>query len=273
MSNFFALNGEDKSIMYNSDIICLVETWCLKDVNFLGELARFKCIQHNAKKLSVMGRGIGGMILLVDEQKLRIQNVTTGDNYIIIITNNIQSGDLLLIASLYVQPSPEKDDVLIDIFASIENLMESFPTAKVMILGDLNARISDDNIKSINLQCTNYLFETRESPDKVKTSRGRLLGELCANLDLTVINGRSADDVKGNFTYISTNGNSCIDLALCNPEVLNHVKQFKILNIPNSKHLPLTLTLGDYQINTSKDEKLKWHSEKRMIIKIYYKPR
>ena len=67
------------------------------------------------------------------------------------------------------------------------------------------------------------------------------LGPMCAILDLTIVNGTI--DNSGNFTYISTHGNSLIDYIIVSPELCKLFSYFSIQCNVLSPHMPIEATL------------------------------
>ena len=64
---------------------------------------------------------------------------------------------------------------------------------------------------------------------------------LCAILDLTTVNGTIVSS--GNFTYISTHGNSLIDYIIVYPELCKLFLYFSIQYNVLSPHMPIEATL------------------------------
>ena len=90
----------------------------------------------------------------------------------------------------------------------------------ILLCGDLNSRTDSLNISNdIDTdEIRHDLFdETRQSEDTIVNQFGGSLLSMCAILDLTIVNGTIVNS--GNFTYISTHGNSLIDYIIVSPEL------------------------------------------------------
>ena len=90
----------------------------------------------------------------------------------------------------------------------------------ILLCGDLNSRTDSLNFSNAidTDEIRHDLFdETRQSEDTIVNQFGRSLLSMCAILDLTIVNGTIVNS--GNFTYISTHGNSLIDYIIVSPEL------------------------------------------------------
>ena len=63
----------------------------------------------------------------------------------------------------------------------------------------------------------------RKSCDKTVSQNGKDLLNFCDVYSVAVMNGRCGSDINGSFTYISTQGCSLINCALCSPDLLPFV--------------------------------------------------
>ena len=118
-----------------------------------------------------------------------------------------------------------------------------------MVIGDLNSRIGnwtlieEDGDEEEDLCASNTIDDTHEkryTKDYILNTFGRQLIELANVCKLVPLNGNVAGDKDGNFTFISTQGNSVIDLALVSPEIYNaNVCCLHVLPRVESSHSPL----------------------------------
>ena len=216
-------------------------------------------------KLSKQGRCSGGVVVLVKKylQDYIVNLNTECPNCIILKLKNMLYKDLICVFP-YIPCSTSP------FYNGFENrnginILESYlydiyidnNDCNFLILGDLNSRIS--NIQPIHecLTATKYLDDvnsssffndddasfTRQSKDTVLNSFGKSLIELCASLNLLVLNGLSDNDKDGNFTFISPNGNSVIDYCICSEDLLSHDLFLDIVPQVDSWHLPLTFEI------------------------------
>jgi len=66
---------------------------------------------------------------------------------------------------------------------------------------------------------------------------------LCNATALIIVNGRADRDTRGKYTYLSDQGSSAIDYCLCPTEIFHRIQQFKINELIDSKHQPITVEL------------------------------
>lgn len=83
----------------------------------------------------------------------------------------------------------------------------------LMIIGDFNAHIGQLNQIEENVVASPNVFDKRKSLHETCHDRGLTLVNVMENVDLYVVNGCTRGDISANFTYLSENGNSSIDLV------------------------------------------------------------
>lgn len=193
----YNLSKFENRFIEDQDIICLQETWAMSPIKLLGYLSRFKIIQSLAHKIASKGRGIGGIAILYNGKKFDIIHQEINTNYILLNLRNKLSNENLLIANIYIQPNYDKNELLNDIFEVLERKIESLSHQKVIIVGDLNARIGILQNNSPQLISYSGMSSVRNSQDKTITRRGKTLVELCDSMDLTVLNGCTNGDLNG----------------------------------------------------------------------------
>jgi hypothetical protein len=127
-----------------------------------------------------------------------------------------------------------------DIFDLIENDLAKYSEkGHILIMGDLNARTSDDNDFIPNDSNDNTVQQyddytpdveiiNRFSRDTVLLSRGRALHDMCIQTGLRILNGRCIGDLTGNFTYHNFHGSSVVDYACVSECLLPKVKFFSV---------------------------------------------
>ena len=80
--------------------------------------------------------------------------------------------------------------------------------AGLMILGDLNARIGEEQRRGESEEAATR-WGTRKSTDKTVNRKGRKLLKFCETMGLIVLNGRIKGDDEGNMTYVGGKGTRC----------------------------------------------------------------
>jgi len=262
IGNLFNLDSSERDSTLNCDIICLVETWSRDNFKLTGQWQKYDCTQVNAVRLSNRGRGIGGIIILTDSNKFAVTGSTLNENFIILRVKNTKSNEVIIIANVYIQPQSEKDEALTEFFDTLQQIRESNSNSQLIICGDFNARIGREDMSEINLPP--IIANRRLSKDSTINQRGKLLNEIIDSNDIEILNGRTINDIPGNFTYVCQSGSSCIDLFMGNPQVMNCVTSLKVLKFPHSNHFPIQLNLGLFIQNASHEPKIKWNQAKML---------
>ena len=190
----------------------------------------------------------------------------------------------LFICACYVPPvsSPYYEDDFLKLENEILNISN---LGDILIVGDLNARISDtpdfiynenESQSSIqNILPDNYSVDVnlhRHATDKVLNTQGQGLIDLCIASQLRILNGRFVGDMFGNFTCHKSYGASTVDYALTSVDLINSINFFKV-NDPTylSDHSQISVhitcmfkTTPDNQSNKNKlkpvQHKYKWQS-------------
>ena len=144
-----------------------------------------------------------------------------------------------------------------DIFDLIENDLAKYSEkGNILIMGDLNARTSDDNDFIQNDSNDNTVPQyddytpdveiiNRFSRDTVLLPRGRALNDMCIQTSLRILNGRCIGDLTGNFTCHNFHGSSVVDYACVSECLLPKVKSFSVHNfLPDlSDHCQISLIM------------------------------
>ena len=142
-----------------------------------------------------------------------------------------------------------------------------------LLCGDFNARTGnlnnslqdceEDTYEFIQLDLRGY----RQSQDKIVNAFGRLLLEMCATCDLTIVNGACPGDELGNFTYVSSTGSSRIDYFISSIEFAEKVVELKVAERFESKHLSIEIQIGKSEETVPSSschiEKLIWDVNRR----------
>ena len=162
-----------------------------------------------------------------------------------------------------------------DLFFDLVNSVEKFAsdTAKVFLLGDMNARtaIGNDFIENDNICGPIFEFQpyfwvydkgnnkitehraifhsdnnlpVRRNPDQGTNEFGLKLLNLCRGTGLRILNGRHEDGLADDYTFCGSRGMSVVDYLLAPYDYFHVVEQFIVGNFTSfSDHAPLHVRL------------------------------
>lgn len=129
-------------------------------------------------------------------------------------------------------------------FETFEAFLSDLNSSNFCIMGDLNARIGEEQIldknqfqNACNINCS------RNSKDQTINGQGKKLLEVFDNIGGVVLNGRTMGDPSGDYTFCGVMGNSVIDYCVGSCSILQFVNSFSIGLKPFSDHMPLYLKL------------------------------
>ena len=181
-----------------------------------------------------------------------------------------QPKDIYLI-NVYVKPynSSNNNDVntnsgkeLLDKIEEIANNLQK--EGEVILCGDFNSRISqhpgmvnNDSNKflPVSEDCLPDIYRERCSQDKVYNCYGRRFLNLVMNNQLTILNGRTLGDLKGNFTSIQRQGCSVVDYIAVSKQIESKINYLKVGEFTEySDHKPLSLEMKCEQVSLFKPE-------------------
>jgi len=113
-----------------------------------------------------------------------------------------------------------------------------------LIIGDCNVRLGQAQLYGFDQQLvTSSLNEVRNAKDKVTDANGRHLMDLVELFGFTVVNGRSASDPVGDYTFMRGEARSTIDLCMARGTWIETIKDFQESSQVFSDHLPLEVTV------------------------------
>ena len=223
--------GEAEFIQYVSsfDIICFTETF-LAYQSALDCFPDFVQFSRPAVKLSNQGRRSGGVLILVRralENFVEVIDLTPDNIVVLKFDKTVFSSDKhVILCGAYVCPpdSPyykQTHGAVTSSMSVIEQCLldcaEKIEQSLFLLCGDFNARTGNLNNSLQDCEEDTYEFIQsdlrgyRQSQDKIVNAFGRLLLEMCATCDLTILNGACPGDELGNFTYVCSTGSSTID--------------------------------------------------------------
>ena len=246
-----------------NDVIILQETW-LEQGNELIALRKlnkeFKWWAKAAIRSKQKGRASGGHLIgikksisanwEVDEWEYgmilkRKEKEEKKEFWIISVYNNVGFGKIVKQLSECVEEGMTKG-------------------AGLMILGDLNARIGEEQGR-VEWEEAATRWGTRKSTDKTVNREGRKLLKFCETMGLIVLNGRIKGDDEGNMTYVGGGGNSVLDLVIeMEDEEEDRVKEIRVVPRIESDHLPVVVKLRGMNEteNTERNTRRKRKGEK-----------
>lgn len=262
IKNIYDLTFADKQLLKkNCAILALSETWQLTAYH-PPQLSSMIQICHPAIKIHAVGRASGGLELYYDPNTVQqVETISMSEIWICVkcLLNNIN----VIVVSVYIRDNypEERIKMLQDL---IQEIVNNDPEVPIIIGGDFNGRIGELNqFSELTLQGS-LLSETRYSKDLKINRTGRKLLDAMEPLGLTVLNGRSTSDKCGELTYYGHSGTSTIDYAWVNLEGIQLIKDFKIVNVGHSDHLPIQVTLQvldepqDIETQSKRKTYIKW---------------
>ncbi|OXA54906.1 hypothetical protein Fcan01_11397 [Folsomia candida] len=235
--------SKDLEIFTQSHIICLYETWQESDY-ILHPFKKFSIFSSHAIKHNKKGRASGGISTLFRNDLFAFDClVVSHQNFLII---RLKFGyKFFLVVNAYIQPSNEKDEIILDLENAIREASEKYKLDGLVVCGDFNARVGEEGqVSDAQIVPHENIQPGRISRDGKITKRGALLLEGMENNSLTLLNGRSTGDIPGNFTFNGIHGLSTIDLAFVDFCTLAYCKSLEVIEMPYSSHFPCRLTLN-----------------------------
>lgn len=271
------------------DLVCLTETF-LEFNHPLDCFPDFVQFFSPAIKLSQQGRRSGGVMVMAKrelEKHIEVLDLTQDNTIWLKLDKRVFSSDRdVVFCGLYVCPydSPyyRQDHVSVTSTITIVeqyllDFIEKHDNYHYLMCGDFNARTGnlnvandvddDDDVTEIQSDT----FGPRRSEDKVVNSFGRLLLELCAMCNITILNGTREGDQNGHFTYVCDSGCSAIDYFLAS-RALTPGTFLKVAERFESKHLPVELSFSqpDRDVGAPSEvkfvEKLVWDDSKLSLF-------
>lgn len=229
-------------------LICLYETH-IEEGNekiFQNFFPNFDLHWIFAKRSSVFGRASGGILFaynLMDIAKCTI-TVNNYNGLFVIEFKNTIANKMFSIVPLYLRFTN-----WIEEFEKLKTVLE-MGLVYPLIMGDINVRIG--NLQSYvdeNLLSGSCIYPVRTSKDKVTNDYGKKYVTLLNDYGLVLLNGRTENDLNGEFTYVSPVGKSVNDLTAISNEILPMLSDFKVGCEYWSDHMPLEITfkVSEYQ--------------------------
>lgn len=193
------------------------------------------------------GRASGGLVLLINQSHLsHIDTISITEISIIVHVQSKATGQQFIIGNFYIPPGPINDPKLEQMAEQLESITDKYAEIGIIMGGDFNARIGE--LGEIPTEMHVPLSQFRSSQDKIRNKRGMELTNIMEENEMIPLNGRVEGDLVGNFTYVTRNGKSTIDLIYGNTAICGLAHSLQVLQqTPVSYHAPVCLEWCDYQ--------------------------
>lgn len=117
----------------------------------------------------------------------------------------------------------------------------------LIIAGDFNIRIGEEG-KCVDFDSPEEIRQ-RRSRDKIVGREGREFLEKIENKGWAILNGSTAGDEDGEYTFVGGMGNSVIDFAIVNEDVWKKTRSFRVEERVESDHMPICMELKTEEVN------------------------
>ena len=234
------------------DFVSLSETWVDAEKwdnikSLLPNTHEWVC--SHAKRIKKKGRAIGGFVLGRRKSwgelgSTMIKNEEEG----LILSEILTDGERINIISVYNKDNWSRVE------ETIERWLENKDRERTLIGGDFNIRIGElgggeEEEGGID----------RKSKDKTIGNGGRNLVEWVQNKGWYILNGMTKGDWDGEYTFVSSRGNSVIDYVIVCEELYYCVKEFIVDARVDSDHMPVIAVMEDSSRRKGEDEE--WADE------------
>lgn len=247
LKNIYNLDCAQVSLLIKNEIICLAETWCTQDrVSLPAFLCSYSSYVSPAVKDKSRGRASGDLITLIKNNCFTEHCLINKSNLWLFIRIKNKNNSYI-IGNVYWPPAVDDNFCVNSLQEFIAGLMESDSHgAKMIVAGDFNARVGCLNGFVDEIFDCSVLNEYRSSLDVKITRRGRLLTVAMESLGFVLCSGRAPSDCPSNFTYVSKNGHSVIDLFWLEIDILGLVHDLHVTSISEcSDHFLVYIELED----------------------------
>lgn len=263
-------NKDILNFLRKYELIILVETWC--EASKMPDIIGYEYFVKEPNKMGEIGRKSGGIVIYYGKDlgynmQLIKNNVKEGMWVLLKIKNR-----KFLLCVIYNPPKYSKYENK-DFFAAVKteilNMEYKYADADLIIVGDLNGRVGEiqewDNENetkygNIRGEGIGYELENRKNEDKEVNEFGRKIINLCKELELIILNGRRNGNANGEYTYISENGRSAIDLVILKPSLYEeNIMDMKISEtVESCKHFAIEMLLKAVDEKIISDENVEY---------------
>ncbi|XP_062828273.1 uncharacterized protein LOC107983049 [Anolis carolinensis] len=229
-------------------IICLQETWATETNP--PSLHGFSAYSVPAVKTSSKGRGSGGLAIFISvDLHVDIQSLDSSlPQYIQVLLIKSTFFGCVICINVYFPPRLAKNgdpnNVWIRLSETLTCLECQYPSTKLLLCGDFNARIEVDMKQG---EGTNFgqdgqvTSADRVSQDTIRNKSGLSFLEVLSLHQLHCLNGTQHDITQSAYTYVTNRGASTIDYIAVSANLLPDIQRFAINNRVESDHFPLSL--------------------------------
>ena len=288
--------------MSTFSIVGLCETWSKTNSQFCDLLPSHVLYSTIRKKRRKKGRCAGGLCVFVNKTlEKHIKHVYSYNKDIEVIVLSIDrclfsAEKDILFCYVYIPPINSvvytSEENGINIFETVLlTLSVKFNDPLLIVAGDLNSRTGNTNDFIVNDSCVNTPFEEwytsdnfsipRSSKDSVVNLFGLSLAELCCTFNLHILNGRSNDDLLGEYTFTANDGKSTVDYFITSTNLFPYIECFKVDNLDESDHFPIIckfqidsreMSKNDHHVSNtagmevSNTDRYKWDNSKAPIF-------
>ncbi|CAL8136950.1 unnamed protein product [Orchesella dallaii] len=183
-------------------------------------------------------------MICYDKIKFAMEEILELHNNWILCRLKGNNAQMITIGCTYVPPQPEYNALIKEFAECLENYATTHPD--LIIGGDFNARVADKTMLPYGNSSSASLTVARNSTDGIINARGKLLINYFTDLGLSLLNGRSSSDPKGDLTYVRSNGGSVVDLIWVPAHMLQRIHDFAVEEISASDHQPVAALVDWY---------------------------
>ena len=283
--------GEADFLQYvNSfDVVCFTETFLeyKRPLDYFSEFIQF---MSPAIKITQQGRRCGGVLIMAKrrlEKHIKVLDLSQDNMVWLKFDKSVFSSDRdVILCGVYICPydSPYYRQEHVNVTSTLTiveqcllDYINHFDDAcHILLCGDFNARtghlnsVELDMVDDVQALAQIDLYGNRKSEDKVVNAYGRLLLDMCAASNTSILNGVCSGDENGSFTYVCSAGCSTIDYYVASRELAREA-ELRVAERFDSKHLPVELLLSCNTVELNREqtmfiEKLVWDEAKTVVF-------
>lgn len=187
-----------------------------------------------------MGRGSGGLAVCTKNRNTEIIDISPWWIFVRSALPNTPA----IIETVYFKPDLQLEPILESLQILLDEICVKYDEALIIIGGDLNARVGDQDLLPTEFFDESNLYETIISTDPLVNRRGSLIAEFMGANAFLLFNGRTASDRPARSAFFSRTGKSVIDLVWVSVTGLRWIKDLRVMLEPTlSDHFPVELRL------------------------------
>lgn len=184
------------------------------------------------------------------------------------VSNDLQTE--MIVGFVYFTPGSEIREHIELLMGIIRDLKGKYTRDVIVVGGDFNCRVgSYGSVDDQALSQSAFVYSERNSMDQVTDANGKYLLDVMGQDGMLLLNGRVRGDLKGNFTHISSRGNSVIDLVWFSLSDVSTVRSLCVDDgLLTSDHLPCFVEIGASSSVGNVGLQVKTRTSSRHIVKI-----